>query len=235
MKRSEVNHLIAHALAFMREMKFHLPPFATWTPADWKRKGPEVREIVASELGWDITDFGGGNFEKIGLVVFTIRNGTFAELERPLGKIYAEKILVIEEDQVTPTHLHFQKMEDIINRGGGELLIRLWNSKPDRSLDSTPVTVSVDGASTTVRAGGTVTLRPGESICLTQNLYHRFWAAPGKGPVLAGEVSRVNDDHVDNHFYDGGGRFPDIDEDVPPLHLLTIDYPKFCAHIAAKA
>jgi len=230
MKRSEINRLITDALTFMGERKFLLPPFAIWTPEDWRRKGPEVKEIVTSELGWDITDFGSGDFEKIGLVIFTIRNGTFAELKKPQGKIYAEKILIVQENQITPTHFHYQKMEDIINRGGGDLLIRLWNSQPDKSLADTPVTVSLDGISVTVPPGGTVTLKPGDSICLTQNLYHRFWGAAGKGPVLVGEVSRVNDDHVDNYFYDGVGRFPDVEEDVPPLHLLTLDYPKFYAH-----
>jgi len=232
MKRSEINNLMSDALTFMREKQFLLPRFATWTPEDWCAKGPEVGEIVTSELGWDITDFGSGDFEKIGLVIFTIRNGTFTELKKPQGKIYAEKMLIIQENQVTPTHFHYQKMEDIINRGGGELIIQLWNSKPDDSRADTPVTVSIDGISTTVPAGGTVTLAPGDSICLTQRLYHKFWAAPGKGPVLAGEVSRVNDDHVDNHFYDGVGRFPDVDEDVAPLHLLIVDYKKYYRHAA---
>jgi D-lyxose ketol-isomerase len=229
-KRSEVNKLMSDALAFMGEMKFLMPRFATWRPADWRKKGPEVEEIVRSELGWDITDFGSGDFEKVGLVIFTIRNGTFAELKKPQGKIYAEKILIVQENQVTPTHFHYQKMEDIINRGGGDLLIQLWNSKPDKSRDTTDVTVSVDGTYVTVPTGGTVTLKPGDSICLTQNLYHKFWGAPQKGPVLVGEVSRVNDDHVDNYFYDGVGRFPDIEEDVEPLHLLTLDYPKYYKH-----
>ena len=231
MKRSEVNHLISDGLGFMREMKFLLPQFATWSPEDWRKKGSEVSEIVTSELGWDITDFGSGDFEKIGLVIFTIRNGTFAELKKPQGKIYAEKILIVQEDQVTPTHFHYQKMEDIINRGGGDLHIQLWNSKPDKTRTDTDVTVSLDGVRVTIPAGGTVTLKPGDSICITQNLYHRFTGARGKGPVLVGEVSRVNDDHVDNYFYDGVGRFPDVDEDVAPLHLLTIDYPNYCRHI----
>src|SRR5690349_8224667 len=159
MKRSEVNRLMADSLTFMREMNFQLPRFATWTPADWRAKGPEVSEIITSQLGWDITDFGSGNFRKIGLVIFTIRNGTFAELRKPQGKIYAEKILIVQENQVTPTHFHFQKMEDIINRGGGDLIIQLWNSRPDKSIAETPVVVSIDGVRISVPSGGTVTLK----------------------------------------------------------------------------
>lgn len=230
MKRSEINKLMSDALTFMGEMKFLLPRFATWTPEDWRAKGSEVNEIVTSELGWDITDFGSGDFEKVGLVIFTIRNGSFAELKKPQGKIYAEKMLIVQENQVTPTHFHHQKMEDIINRGGGDLVIQLWNATDNDGRAETPVTVSIDGVRTMVSAGGTVTLKPGDSICLTQRLYHKFWAAAGRGPVLAGEVSRVNDDHVDNHFYDGVGRFPEIEEDVAPLHLLTMDYKKYYRH-----
>jgi D-lyxose ketol-isomerase len=226
MKRSEINTLICDALTFLRGMNFSLPPFALWTPAEWHDKGPEVREIVDAQLGWDITDFGSGDFNKVGLVVFTIRNGTLAEVRKRQGKSYAEKILVVQENQVIPTHYHYQKMEDIINRGGGELIVQLWNSKSGKDLDDTPVSVSIDGARTSVSAGGTVTLRPGESISLPQHLFHKFWGAPAKGPILVGEVSRVNDDHVDNYFYEGVGRFPTVDEDVAPLHLLVTDYAK---------
>jgi D-lyxose ketol-isomerase len=227
MKRSEINRLLKDSLSLLSEYQFLLPRFAAWTAQDWHEKGPEVREIVTSELGWDITDFGSGDFKHVGLVAFTLRNGTFAELEQPQGKIYAEKVLIIQENQVTPTHFHHHKIEDIINRGGGDLIVQLWNATADNFRAETAVTVSVDGTRTTVCAGGKVTLAPGDSICLRQRLYHTFWAAPGKGPVIAGEVSRVNDDHRDNHFYEGVGRFPAIEEDVPPLHLLTLDYQRY--------
>jgi D-lyxose ketol-isomerase len=224
MKRSEVNQIVSEALQFMHDMKFRLPRFAYWAPEDWKSKGSEVDEIVTAQLGWDITDFGSGQFGKCGLTLFTIRNGALGEIARPGAKVYAEKIMMVRENQVTPTHFHHQKMEDIINRGGGDLTVQLWNSAPDRSLADTPVTVSLDGVRVTVPAGGTVTLEPGDSICLTQRLFHKFWGAPGTGPVLVGEVSRVNDDHIDNYFHDPVGRFPAVEEDVAPSHLLTIDY-----------
>jgi D-lyxose ketol-isomerase len=232
MKRSEINHIMAEALVFLREMRFLLPPFATWSPADWHAKGPEAAEIVTAQLGWDITDFGSGDFAKVGLFIFTLRNGTFAELRKVQGKTYAEKILIVRENQVTPTHFHYQKMEDIINRGGGNLVIQLWNSRQDKSLDDSPVTVSRDGVRATVPAGGTIALRPGDSVCLPQRLYHKFWGEPGKGTVLVGEVSRVNDDRVDNHFHEPVGRFPHVEEDSAPLHLLTLDYSAHYRHAA---
>lgn len=227
MKRSEINDLMRRAEAFLHQKQFVLPPFARWSAAEWHQRGPESREIVDQQLGWDITDFGSGDFAKIGLLLLTLRNGTYAELEKPLGKIYGEKLLIVEPGQITPTHFHFQKMEDIINRGGGNLVIQLWNSTTDNQLAETPVAVSCDGVQHSVPAGGTITLRPGESVCLPQRLYHKFWGDPGGGTVLVGEVNRVNDDRIDNHFFEFVGRFPAIEEDAEPLHLLTMDYPRY--------
>ena len=229
MKRSEINQIMRESLAFLREMKVKLPPFGYWSPQDWREKGPEAREIVEQQLGWDITDFGSGDFERIGLLMFTLRNGTYAELSKPLGKIYGEKILIVQEGQITPQHFHFQKMEDIINRGGGNLVVQLWNSTPEEGLAETEVTVSCDGVRVTVPAGGTITLTPGESVCLPQRLYHKFWGE--KGTTLVGEVNRVNDDRIDNRFFEPVGRFPAIEEDAEPLRLLGMDYAahyRFC-------
>lgn len=230
MKRSEINAIMRTAQGFLEECQFRLPPLAAWTPDDWRRKGPEVREIVDNQLGWDITDFGSGDFLKRGLFLFTIRNGHPANLQARQGKLYAEKIMIVEVGQVTPMHFHWQKTEDIINRGGGKLLVQLYNSTPDGQLDGTGITVSLDGVVREVNSGDTVVLRPGESITLTPGLYHAFWGAESR--VLVGEVSMVNDDCSDNRFYETVGRFPQIDEDEPPQHLLTMDYPHYYGHPA---
>jgi D-lyxose ketol-isomerase len=229
MKRSQINQLIADSLDFVeRTHSFRLPPFARWTLADWQSKGEECRDIIRQQLGWDITDFGSGDFAHVGLVLITIRNGTIEDAARGAGKTYAEKILLVDEDQVTPTHFHHKKMEDIINRGGGHLVMQLWNSTPDEQLDqSSPVVVSMDGVRVTVDAGGTVDLKPGESITLPTRLYHKFWSRKGTGKTLAGEVSQINDDYLDNRFCEPIGRFAAIEEDVAPLFLLYDDYKKF--------
>ncbi len=227
MKRSEINAIMRKGITFLREQNFHLPPFAYLSPAQCEAFEPGSQEIVDQQLGWDITDFGSGDFHRMGLLLFTLRNGTYSELKKPLGKIYGEKLLIVEPGQITPTHFHHQKMEDIINRGGGNLVVQLWNSMADDQLADTPITVSCDGVKRRVPAGGTVTLTPGESICLPQRLYHQFWGEAGKGTVLVGEVNRVNDDRIDNHFHDKIGRFPAVEEDEPPLHLLTIDYARY--------
>jgi D-lyxose ketol-isomerase len=221
-KRSEINHILQAADEFIRSCGFYLPSFAYWTPQEWQQKGPEVSEIVENYLGWDITDFGLGNFYNDGLFLFTIRNGSPANLARRSGKLYAEKIMAVEDRQMTPLHFHWSKMEDIINRGGGRLLLRLYNATPDEGLDETnPVQVSMDGVRHTLQAGEVVELAPGESITLPPYCYHEFW---GQGRVLIGEVSLVNDDQRDNRFYRPVGRFPTIEEDAAPLYLLVGDY-----------
>jgi hypothetical protein len=53
---------IQDAQRFLAQNLFHLPPFAAWTPADWEARGEEVRELVDCGLGWDITDFGAGDY-----------------------------------------------------------------------------------------------------------------------------------------------------------------------------
>lgn len=222
MKRSQINTLIKDTLEWLEERKVHLPPFAYWTAENWAEKGHEYNEIRENMLGWDVTDYGQGDFNKIGLLLFTIRNGN---LKNPLyAKPYAEKMLVLQPGQLSPNHFHWYKMEDIINRGGGPLLLQLWNSTEDGELDQTDVTVRIDGKVCTFPAGGDVLLKPGESITINPGLYHLF-AAPEER-VLAWEVSMVNDDNTDNHFYEAQARFTDIDEDEPAGYLLCNEYPE---------
>ncbi|MEM7345992.1 MAG: D-lyxose/D-mannose family sugar isomerase [Chloroflexota bacterium] len=225
MKRSEINAIIREADAFIKNHQFHLPPFAYWSPEEWASKDDTVSEIVAHNLGWDITDFGQGDYQNLGLFLFTIRNGLVDNLKSGEGKLYAEKLLIVDVGQVTPMHFHWLKVEDIINRGGGKLAIKLYNSTEDEQLAETDVTVSMDGVGHTFPAGHTVYLSPGESITLTTGLYHEFWAEEAK--VLVGEVSSVNDDNTDNCFLAPIGRFPTIEEDEPPLYLLVGDYGRY--------
>ncbi len=222
MKRSEINRILQESISFIEKMNFHLPPFAHWKPEDWEGKGEEYDEIRDNMLGWDITDFGKGDFYREGLVLFTIRNGNL-NIKKYI-KPYAEKILIVREEQITPFHFHWSKMEDIINRGGGNVLIQLYNSTEDGGLSDTPVHISMDGRNYTAPAGTIVRLTPGESITLFPKVYHKFWGEKGTGFTLLGEVSSVNDDNIDNRFLEPVGRFPTIEEDEPPFRLLVIDY-----------
>jgi len=117
-------------------------------------------------------------------------------------------------------------MEDIINRGGGHLCIELYPSGKHAEVADHPFKVILDGIERSFNPGETVCLQPGESITLYPGLYHKFYGEKGKGRVLVGEVSSVNDDKTDNRFLDGLGRFPDIEEDSIQKYLLVGDYSK---------
>lgn len=226
MKRSEINRIMKDAIRFIKEQKFHLPKFAFWTMDDWKSKGDEVKEIVENHLGWDITDFGSENFYKIGLLTFTFRNGNLKDVLQNT-KPYCEKLLIVEEEQVTPMHHHYSKKEDIINRGGGILQFEVYKSSDNDEIIEEPITISIDGVSKLVQPREIIELEPGDSIYILPDIYHKFWGKKGFGTILVGEVSTVNDDYVDNKFYEGVPRFSNIEEDEEPFYLLFDDYKKY--------
>ena len=226
MKRSEINAALKEMEAMCAKHGFRLPPFCSFTPEQWQTLGPEYDEIRDCRLGWDITDYGMGCFDKVGFSLITIRNGNRAMPEK-YPKVYAEKLLYLREGQYSPNHFHWYKTEDIINRGGGNVLIRVYNSLPDESIDyESDVAVDTDGRKRTVPAGSQIRLTPGESIHIRQALYHDFSVETGTGPVLLGEVSQCNDDETDNRFNPPVGRFPTIEEDEPPYRLLCNEYPE---------
>ena len=223
MKRSEINRALKKMEACIQKHQFALPPFCGFTPADWEKKGHEYDEIRDNMLGWDITDYGLGKFEEIGFSLITLRNGN-VKMDQ-YTKVYAEKLLYLEEKQMAVMHFHWNKMEDIINRGGGNVLITVYNSDEKGGFADTDVKVSKDGRNYMVAAGTQIRLCPGESITIYPYMYHDFHVEEGTGEVLLGEVSMCNDDNNDNRFYDPVGRFPEIEEDEAPYRLLCNEYP----------
>ena len=225
MKRSEVNRALREMEEMCQKYCCYLPPFCSFTPEQWKTLGHEYNEIRECMLGWDITDYGLGEFDRVGFSLITIRNGNRI-LSGKYPKVYAEKLLYLKEGQYAPNHFHWYKTEDIINRGGGNVLIRVYNSLPNEEIDLiSDVTVYTDGRKDTVPAGTQIRLTPGESIYIPQRLYHDFSVEEGSGAVLLGEVSQCNDDNSDNRFCPPVGRFPEIEEDEPPYRLLCNEYP----------
>ena len=214
MKRSEINNYIDEALAFFEKNCFYLPEWIRWSPEVWAQKGDECNEIRDNGLGWDITDFGRGDFLKEGLTLVTIRNGNI-KLDT---KTYCEKIMMVHVNQVTPAHFHWQKTEDIINRGGGMFCMKLWKANEKEEATQEPCSVQIDGVTTVIPAGEVLRLFPGQSVCYEPYMYHEFWAEDA--PCLVGEVSSVNDDTSDNRFIVPVGRFPKVEEDVYPKYLL---------------
>ena len=223
MKRSEINAVIKKFEKLMEEHCFALPPYLSFTPEEWKEKGHEYDEIRDNMLGWDVTDYGEGNFERLGLALITLQNGNVHNPK--YKKPYAEKIIMCDSGQVSPMHFHWGKMEDIINRGGNNIEFTLYNAdKETEELADTDITICQDGRQYTMPAGTKVILHPGESLTLYPYLYHEF-IIPEGGPVLIGEVSMCNDDNTDNRFLNPLGRFPSIEEDEPPYRLLCNEYP----------
>lgn len=157
---------------------------------------------------WDVTDCGLSRFAKIGLVLVNL-----AEHSE-----YCEKLMYARRHQVLPLHTHRRKKEDIICRAG-RLAVELWKGHPKRTRKGSEFSVQRNGERIKVRSGHVIFLKGGERVTLVPGVYHAFW--PESREAIIGEVSTANDDAHDNFFVDPRiGRFPQIEEDEPPLARL---------------
>jgi D-lyxose ketol-isomerase len=217
MKRSEINAALRSAIEMLDTWRWSLPLWGHWSAEDFAANPTASQYLRSRQLGWDVTDFGSGQFTEQGLVLFCLRNGILGlDGERS----YAEKLLFIEEGQLTPAHLHKAKQEDIINRAGGDLVIEFCTADEAGGTTSSMVSVLVDGIEHRLGTWEPLILQPGQSVTIPTGIYHRFYGAKGKGPLMVGEVSQVNDDRTDNYFLEPIGRFAEIEEDEPPLRPL---------------
>ena len=225
MKRSLIDKNIDWAIEACERNHCALPDFAYWTAEEWKAREAETEYMRKTAMGWDVTDYNSGDFDKVGAVLLTIRNG---EMDKPeTGRVFCEKYIAMKAGQLLPCHFHYFKTEDIINRAGGTLRVYVWNSTPEedgyqKDLVS-DVHLMCDGRPVTVKAGGYVDVKVGNSISLTPYVYHSFEAIEEEGDVIVGEVSRVNDDSNDNHF-NPEVIFSKIEEDVPMKYQLCGGY-----------
>ena len=222
MKRSDINNAIKWAEKLLDDRKIVLPSFAYKSADDWDEKKDELIKKVM--LGWDITDFGLGDFDRVGAVLFTVRNG---EVNNQNSVPYCEKYILLRAGncQEIPMHYHIFKTEDIINRGGGILCVQVCNKNADGTVDFiSPVEVYMDGVTRTFSPSDIIEIEPGASIRLTPYIYHRFYAKTGAGDLVVGEVSKVNDDHNDNIFATPTKRFCMPEEDEPKYRLLVCEY-----------
>lgn len=228
MKRSEINEAIIRAKKALDTVQFKLPCFSEWTMPEWENNKNKISCIKEVMLGWDVTDFGSEDFIHTGAVLFTLRNGNLYNTK--IGVPYCEKVIVFRDDekQVIPFHYHNNKTEDIINRGNGIMEIELYHSREDGSMDGdTEVEIYMDGIVQHIQPGKIIEILPGASITLTPGIYHRFGGKKGAGDLVAGEVSKINDDNLDNVFAEEQKRFSDIVEDEPRLRLLCNEYDTF--------
>lgn len=210
MKRSEINAALRAARTVCAEMRFALPSWAEWTAADHAANREASRFLADRQIGWDVTDFGSGDFARRGLVLCCTRNGIQGvATERP----YAEKLLFVGVGQETPFHAHKVKLEDIICRGGGDLMVEFTAE----GSFAQEVTARVDGAEVPI-LHGPIRLAPGQGITIPRGMQHRFWAEGA--PAFVVEVSQCNDDKGDNFFLEPLGRFAEVEEDEAPLYPL---------------
>lgn len=228
--RSLINQSIDRARAVLEHFGIALPPYAYWSPQQWTEMGDDVEEIRQCMLGWDVTDFGSDDFHRYGRTLFTLRNGVAGDSH--FHKPYAEKLILDPEGQRAPAHYHENKMEDLINRFGGNLIAVMHTVNNDGGPSDEPVSVQVNGQSIQVEAGEEIRLHPGESLCIPPRTIHQFWGEPGTGfqvdgigYTVSGEVSSVCDDHNDNFFMEPMRRFPQIVEDEPARYVLCHEYP----------
>jgi D-lyxose ketol-isomerase len=225
MKRSQINAALELAHKTMAQHGIRLPEWGYWPAARWKEAGPEMSRITRNALGWACTDFGQGDFDNVGITMFDVRNGTREFPDQ--GTPYGEKIYVLKPGQRLPYHFHHNKVEDIISYNGGTLMIQLFNSRPDQSMDEeSPGTVYCDGVEKRFDAGQVFEIPHGGSLTIVPGLYHRFWAKEGGDVLVGGEISTISVPKTDNHFGGNARRFVPIEEDVAPNYLLNVDYPK---------
>jgi len=217
MKRSEINLAINKAKQIMEEYSWTLPVWGYWTKKDYDRNSKIKKYLKEHQMGWDVTDFGKGMFELQGITLFCIRNGIQGKSE---DKPYAEKLLFMDEGQEIPYHSHKIKLEDIINRGGGDLALEFLEVDNSMKELNNDISVLVDGEDKIIKPHQPLILKRGQSVTVERNIYHKFYAAKGTGMVMAGEVSQVNDDNNDNYFLEKVGRFSQIEEDEEAIHPL---------------
>ncbi len=231
LRRSVINRSIAEAKRTFRQFGINMPPLAFMSVADWNNCGEEWREVRDCMLGWDVTDFGSQNFEKIGRTLFTLRNGSVTR--QGYSKCYAEKLLFDPEGQRAPAHFHRGKIEDICCRAGGNILVQLTATNPDDTPSDQSLVIKVDGVARRIEAGAIVRLKPGMSVCIPPRTIHQFWGEEGTGLTVSSEVSSVCDDWNDNFFLQPAQRFPAIVEDEPRETYLCHEYPAAVAAVPA--
>ena len=234
LKRSTINREIRIGRIVAGHYGVSLPPWAHWDAAQWEHVAddPAYDEIRDCMLGWDVTDFGSGDFHRIGRVLLTLRNGRHGDPGYP--KPFAEKLLIDPENQRAPAHFHQSKREDIIAVAGGNILVQLEKADPEGKRSGESMPVKVDGVVRDLEPGGIIRLEPGMSVTIPPRTIHQFWGEEGTGWECEGqrwslsrEVSSVCDDKADNFFIDVQGvRFPEVEEDEPRLTYLCNEYPR---------
>ena len=171
MKRSEINQAIMEAKKMMEEYLWILPQWGYWSKDDYSKQPTTSHYLKEHQMGWDVTDFGKGLFNQQGITLFCIRNGIQGNTE---DKPYAEKLLFMQEGQEIPYHSHKVKLEDIINRGGGDLAIEFVEVDEHLKEKNSKINILVDGVEVEVLPHEPLILKRGQSVTVERNIYHKF-------------------------------------------------------------
>lgn len=227
MKRSEINSCIKEATVIIEGAGIGLPGHASWGPEDWQQNREAAVEMLRRGIGWNISDFGGGDYLKMGIVFYTVSNGVFDPATgMPVDQIYAHRYFILKEGQQIMTEHHHTKIEDIIVFAGAQLRVELHNVGPNEELDKTnDINIMRSGIWNSYKPGTVITLSRGERIRFEPIHYHRPWGHGGT--VLIEEVCMVTDDLKESRHLPAEKPmvFATIEEDEKPAYLLCSELP----------
>lgn len=226
MKRSVINTNIRWAREMLDRYGISLPVFSGWSPDEWIAHKTELDTIRRIYLGWDVKDYS----EEMGSVLFTIRNGRYDD--PAIGVPYCEKVILFRDGKRLPLHYHKNKTEDIINRAGGTMQIKLYCTNDKGELTDGPVVVYQDGIRHVYQPGQLVFIEPGNSITLEPGVAHTFGPKPGSD-LIVGEVSKINDDFTDNYRFETIPAPCPVEEDEPMLYPLCTEYERLLGNMKA--
>jgi len=210
-KRSEIDAAIERAIGNANKLGVALPKWADWHPAQFDAGAEGIRD---QRLGWKVIDFGVGDFQHCGLVLFALCAPLTDDFGAPLTNsqlvgayeypvtAFSRKYLFVQAGQTEPHHFHRQKRrKEVSVVAGGSVHFELAWADSDTALSATrDVNIQVDGIWHHLPANGEIDLKPGETITLPANLSHIIKVLPGGCDVILLETSTANNDSSDNIF-----------------------------------
>lgn len=112
--------------------------------------------------------------------------------------------------------------EDIINRGGGKMVMELLNQRNDgRVEEEKEVNVEKDGRIVKKKEGENMKIKKGERVKIMKGNWKDLWGEGGD--VMIGEVQNVNEDMKENILREKIGRLQDIEEKEKKLNMIVYD------------
>ena len=99
----------------------------------------------------------------------------------------------------------------------------LWPARPGPGAPKhAAFKVALNGVPVDVLPGEPIALQAGSRVTIVPGIWHSFVASSEE--CIIGEVSTANDDANDNFFINPYiGRYPEIEEDEPPVVRLLSD------------